>query len=323
LLIFFFVMNNRPKTINSIPLELWDSILLWAILGINNLSDLSLVSKQFRCIFFTEKWMSKIAHRNMCSSLKQFLPFIEHNEDCFQDYVISRTITLLSQYNYCFSGAFTLAVILGANIGKLGWNLTTVDIYISMSKQDYSRQQFSESVHEWWEEVNAYFNCTMANLKFCTTTKIKEWIPTITQNHHMMVLITLQIFGHDDDDSRVFRLFILNSRFHNKPAIFCGSKSEFTFLCNSITVDKCGAYKTQVNFPTAVITKTGPYSRWYLSEWELEWRLWITQQCHTNKKVRKYHIKRRKLIPSVEEKRLVYISRGFVISSFIPRKNFF
>jgi len=316
-------MNHQAKTINAIPMELWNSILLYAILGINELFDLSLASKQFRLSFFTKNWMSMIAHRNLCKSLKQFLPFIEHNEECFQDYVISRTITFLSQYRYCFSGAFTLAVILGDDVRNHGWNLTDVNIFISMSKRDYSREKFVDSVLKWWEDVGAFCNCTMATLKFGKKNRIKDWMPTITQNHHIIISITFQIMGHHEGDNRTFQFFILDSRFHNEPALFCESKSEFTFECNSITVNNLGVCNTCVNFPTAVITKTGPYTWWYLSEWEREWVLWIKQQCQTNKKIRKYYVERRKLVPSVHERRLVYISRGFVVSSFIPRKKFF
>jgi hypothetical protein len=88
-------MNHQAKmhkTINAIPMELWNSILLYAILGINELFDLSMASKQFRLSFFTKNWMSIIAYRNLCKSLKQILPFIEHNEEYFQDYVISELI---------------------------------------------------------------------------------------------------------------------------------------------------------------------------------------------------------------------------------------
>ena len=133
-------MNRQTKTIHAIPLELWNSILLYAILGIVELSDLGLVSKEFRCRFFGEKWMSIIAHRNLCRSLKQFFPLIQHNEEYFQDYVISRFYTFLSQYRYCISSDFTLAVILGDDVGKDGWNVTDVNVYISMSKRDFSRK---------------------------------------------------------------------------------------------------------------------------------------------------------------------------------------
>jgi hypothetical protein len=318
-------MNHQKRTINAIPLELWKSILLYAIWGIVELSDLSLVSKEFRSIFFTEKWMSIIAHRNSYKLLKQFLPFIHHNEEYFQDYVISRTYTFLSQYRYCISGAFTLAVILGNDVGKEGWNVAEVEIYISMSAQEFSKKRFSQSVRHWWKEIKPYFNYTKGNLKFVSKTNINVWMPTIILNHYMMALVTFTIIGHDQDHGRRFHFFILNSRYYHEPTLFCQSRSEFTFLCNYITVDSDTSCtpKTHVEFPTAVIAKVGPYNCWYLTEWELEWLLWVKEQYHPNGKIRKYYIERRKLIPSVQENRLFYSSLGFIISGFIPRKHFF
>jgi len=316
-------MNRLNETIKAIPLELWNSILLYAILGIVELSDLSLVSKEFRSTFFTEKWMSIIAHRNSYHSFKQLLPFIHHNEEYCQDYVISRTYTFLSQYRYCISSAFTLAIILGNDVGTQGWNVTKVKFYISMSAQEFTKERFSESVRHWWNEIKPYFKYTKASLKFVSKSKINVWMPTILLNHYMMELVQFKIIGHDEDVCRRFNFFILNSRHHHDPNLFCKSRSEFTFLCNSITIDNSGATKTHVNFPTAVITKVGPYNNWYLTEWELEWILWVKEQNLTTKKIRKYYIERRKLIPSVQKDRLYYLSLGFVISGLIPRKHFF
>ena len=170
-----------------------------------------------------------------------------------------------------------------------------------MSKRDFSYKQFSRNVREWWDEVKANFNYTKASLNFVSKSKIKVWIPTIVLNHYLMALVTLEIIGHDEDDGRIFRFFILNSRYYHEPALFCESRSEFNFLCNYITVNTSGATKVHIKFPTAVITKVGPYNCWYLTEWELEWHMWVKEQFQTNKKIKKYYIERRKLISSVQE----------------------
>ena len=318
---FYFSILALPM-IQYIPQDLWLSIVQYGICGITELSDFSLVSKRFRNLFFQEKWMTVITSRNFKRLLRQFLPSIHHNEESLQDYVITKTLSLLSQYRYCFSGAFALAVILGQNITDTPWDLTVIDIYISISRRDFNRQRFRNQIKGWWNDVNWFIHCKMGNVIFGRPNRLRQWIPTITENHHIMAMVIFDIVGHEDKDTRSFRFFILNSRFHATPHEFCESKSVFTFLSNSISVDDSGACWTRIGYPTTIINKSGPYSNWFLSEWELEWVLWQNQRDHSLEEVRRDYIERRKLVPSVREERLTQINRGFTITSFIPRARF-
>ena len=317
----YFLILVLPM-IQYIPQDLWLSIVQYGICGITELSSFSLVSKRFRNLFFQEKWISVITSRNFIRSFRQFLSPIHHNEESLQDYVITKTLSLFSQYKYCVSGAFALAVILGQNITETPWGLTVVDIYISISRQDFSRQRFRDQIKGWWNDVNRFIRCKMGNIIFGRPHRLRQWIPTITENHHIMVLVIFDIVGHEDKDTRSFRFFVLNSRFHATPHEFCESKSAFTFLSNSISVDDSGACWTQIGYPTSIINKSGPYSTWFLSEWELEWVLWQKQRDHSLEEVRRDYIERRKLIPSVREERLTQINRGFTVTGFIPRAKF-
>ena len=152
--------------IQYIPQDLWLSIVQYGICGITELSSFSLVSKRFRILFFQEKWISVITSRNFIRSFRQFLSPIHHNEDSLQDYVITKTLSLFSQYKYCVSGAFALAVILGQNITETPWGLTVIDIYISISRQDFSRQRFRDQIKGWWNDVNWFIRCKMGNIIF-------------------------------------------------------------------------------------------------------------------------------------------------------------
>jgi len=308
--------------IQYIPQDLWLSIVQYGICGIAELSSFSMVSKRFRNLFFQEKWISVITSRNFNRWLRHFLPSIHHNEESLQDYVITKTVSFLSQYRYCFSGAFALAVILGQNITDTAWDLTVVDIYISISRRDFSRQRFGDQIKEWWNDVNWFIRCKMGNVSFGRRNRLRQWMPTITEKRHIIEIVIFEIVGNEDKDTRSFRFFILNSRFHASPHEFCESKSTFTFLSNSISVDNSGACWTRIGYPTTVINKSGPYTSWFLSEWELEWVLWQKEQDHSLEDVRKGYIERRKLIPSVREERLTQISRGFSVTSFIPRARF-
>ena len=317
----YFLIVVLPM-IQYIPQDLWLSIVQYGICGITELSSFSLVSKRFRILFFQEKWISVITSRNFIRSFRQFLSPIHHNEESLQDYVITKTLSLFSRFKYCVSGAFALAVILGQNITETPWGLTVVDIYISISRQDFSRQRFRDQIKGWWNDVNRFIRCKMGNIIFGRPHRLRQWIPTITENHHILAMVIFDIVGHEDKDTRSFRFFVLNSRFHATPHEFCESKSAFTFLSNSISVDDSGACWTQIGYPTSIINKSGPYSTWFLSEWELEWVLWQKQRDHSLEEVRRDYIERRKLIPSVREERLTQINRGFTVTGFIPRAKF-
>ena len=305
-----------------IPQDLWLSIVQYGICGIIDLSSFSLVSKRFRTHFYQERWLAVITFRDFHRSLRQFLPSIHHNDESLQDYVITKTLSFLSQYKYCFSGAFALAVILGQNITDTPWDLTVVDVYISISRREYSRRRFRDHIKEWWNDVNWFIRCKMGNVLTGRPSRLRHWMPTITQNHHMMALVIFDIVGHEDKDTRSFRFFILDSRFHATPHEFCESKSVFTFLSNSIFLDDAGACWTRVRYPSTIINKSGPYSPWFLFEWELEWVLWQKQRDHSLEEVRRDYIERRKLIPTAREDRLIQIDRGFTVTGLIPRARF-
>jgi hypothetical protein len=199
--------------IQYIPQDLWLSIIQYGICGIAELSSFSMVSKRFRNIFFQEKWISVITSRNFNRSLRQFLTSIYHNEGSIQEYVITKVLSFLSQYRYCFSGAFALAVILGQNITDTPWDLTVVDIYISISRRDFSRQRFRDQIKDWWNDVNWFICCKMGNVIFGRTDRLCQWIPSITENHYIMAMVIFEIVGHEDKDTRSFRFFILTLGF--------------------------------------------------------------------------------------------------------------
>ena len=123
----------------------------------------------------------------------------------------------------------------------------------------------------------------------------------------------------------MLQFIILDARHHITPTLFCKTKFDFTFLANWIRfIDKDTCCQAHVEDLNAVITKSGPYTPFFVKEWEAQWKYWQLVGNTDDKMLQEYHRnQRRRMIPLIHERQTKYVARGFTITGDIPRSRFY
>jgi hypothetical protein len=101
-------------TILTIPKELWGTIIAYSIDSIKELVELSLLSRELRKIIFRKQYLSLLLHRNFYAIFSKWLFHLTSGRDeLVVASIVGKFLSFMSKYNYCISGGFALATILG------------------------------------------------------------------------------------------------------------------------------------------------------------------------------------------------------------------
>ena len=322
-------------TILLIPKELWGTIIAYSIDSIKELVELSLLSRELRKIIFRKQYLSLLLHRNFYAIFSKWLFHLTSGRDeLVVASIVGKFLSFMSKYNYCISGGFALATILGVkNIfetrsndphADCQWRGSDLDIYISLPQARYNRDQFCNQVSTWWEDVKPFFSRSRFELD--SSHKLRsygQWCPKLTKKFFIIDVVDFKLSL--EWRQRVFQFIILDARHHITPTLFCKSKFDFSFLCNWIRFVGDGTCcQAHVEDLHAVITKSGPYTPFFVREWEEQWRQWQLAKNSDDTVLRSDHRKQRmKMIPRVQERKKKYVARGFTITGDIPRTRFY
>ncbi len=320
----------------TIPKELWGTIIALSINDIKEFVELSLLSKQLREIIFTKKHLSLLLHRNFYALFSKWLFHLTSDrDDQIVASIVGKFISFMSNYNYCISGGFALATILGVRdffgtrcdndpCADCHWRGSDLDIYISLSKARYSRDEFCQQVSNWWEEVKHFFS--RSRFEVHSEPKLQSyghWCPKVTKKFFIVDVVDFKLSL--EWRQREFQFIILDARHHITPTLFCKSKFDFNFLCNWIRFIRDGtSCQAHIEDLHAVITKSGSYTPFFVGEWKEQWRHWQLAKHSDDRVLQSDHRKQRmKMIPRVQERKKKYVARGFTITGDIPRTRFY
>jgi len=329
-------------TLLSIPQELWGMIIIFSIKNIQELSSFSMLSKELRMKVFRKQYFLSLLHQNFYALFSNWLLyFTSSREKVVVRSIISKFLSFLSNYNYCFSGGFALATILGVqdisfinhqqgtpiendSHADYKWCGSDMDIYISAIPMRYNRDAFCDQVYAWWQEVKNLFSPSTLDVgSRRQLRKYGQCSLKLTKTFFIIDVVNFHLTSGRKE--RVFQFIILDARHHITPTLFCRTKFDFTFLTNWIRyLDEGTCCQAHVEYLNAVITKSGPYTPFFIKEWEGQWRHWQIARNTDDKMLQKYHRKQRNtMIPRIQERLRKYAARGFIITGNIPKSRFY
>ncbi len=330
------------STILSIPQDLWGMIITYSFKNIQELFSFSMLSKELRKKVFRKQYFTLLLHQNFFALFSNWLlHFISRRDKVVVNDIIRKFLSFLSNYNYCFSGGFALATILGIKDISLidhqkgrpsesnpqpddKWYGSDLDIYISVSPTRYKRDVFCDEVYTWWRTVkNLFYRSTLDVDCSRQLRKYGQWCLKLTKTYFIIDVVNFHLTRGRKE--RVFQFIILDARHHITPTLFCKTKFDFTFLTNWIRfIDEGTCCQVHVEYLNAVINKSGPYTPFFVKEWEEQWRHWQIVRNTDDKMLQKYHRKQRKtMIPRIQERLRKYVARGFNITGEIPKLRFY
>ena len=318
-------------------------IITFSIKNIQELLDFSMLSKEFRKKLFRKQYFSLLVHRNFFALFSNWLQYFTSGRDKVVVHsIIRKFLSFLSNYNYCFSGGFALATILGVQDisfvhhqkGTLiendphadyQWCASDIDIYISLSPKRYNRDEFCDQVYTWWYEVRNLFSRSTLDVGSRQLRKYGQGCLKLAKTFFIIDVVNFHLNTTRGRKERTLQFIILDARHHITPTLFCKTKFDFTFLTNWIRfVDQETHCQQHVEYLNAVITKSGPYTPFFIKEWEGQWRHWQITRNADDKMLQEYHRKQRgTLISRIQERQKKYVTRGFTITGDIPRSRFY
>jgi hypothetical protein len=329
-------------TILSIPQDLWGMIITYSINNIQELCAFSMLSKDLRKRVFRKEYSTLLLRQNFFTLFANWMVYFTARRDkVAANSIIRKFLSFLSNYTYCFSGGFVLATILGIKDinfihhqrGRQSekdprvdyeWCGSDMDIYISVSPTRYNRDAFCDEVYTWWQDVkNLFFRSTLDVGRNRQFGKYGQWCLKLTQTYFIIDVVNFHL--RRGRKERVVQFIILDARHHITPTLFCKTKFDFTFLTNWIRfIDEGTCCQTHVEYLNAVITRSGPYTPFFIKEWEGQWRHWQIVRNTDDKMLQEYHREqRRKMIPRIQERLRKYVARGFTVTGNIPKSRFY
>ena len=309
----------------SIPEEIIADLILFGIVGLIDLNNVSLVSKPFRNVFFTKFNMEQILKRNFRKHMFYFLYFLDHCDKTHEELFMTSLYRYLSKYRYCISGGFALGVIDGTTKAiPPFWHSGDIDIYISMPKTNiYRFRDFYTALANWWRSIRYLFDFSHVELEFYSSGDYCNiWSPAPTFKDYVQGVFTLKING--EFQPRTIQFIILDSRYHISATRFVTSKFDFTFLLNSIRFDNTGTHcHFEITHLNHIISKSGTYTPFFLKHWSFEWKLWQNAKGTTDQDLLDSQKAKRKTIRRLKDRREKYQLRGYTISGLIPKGRFY
>jgi len=331
------------RTVLSIPQDLWGIIITYSIKNIQELFCFSMLSKELRKKVFRKEYFSLLVSRNVFALFSNWLYYFTSAQDKgLMHSIIRKFLSFLSSYNYCISGGFTLATILGVQeisfvhqkkrtpIGidpeaDYNWCGSDVDICISLPPKRYNREEFCDQVYTWWQEVRSLF--ARSTLDVGCNRQLRKYgqcCLKLTTTFFIIDVVDFHLNTRGRKE-RVLQFVILDARHHITPTLFCKTKFDFTFLTDWIRfIDKDTCCQAHVEDLNAVITKSGPYTPFFVKEWEAQWSYWQIVRNTDDKMLQEYHRKQRNtMIPRIQKRLRKYAARGFIITGNIPKSRFY